>query len=112
MKTSQVSAGNRTDIGISRESITILAICTLDLLSTIWLLAAGLAREANPLMARLLEHSTALFCIVKMGTVFCLIAATEWYKRYNPDFVRTVMRTAIFAYLILYVVLVLRINLV
>ncbi len=111
MKTTQQSAACRSGIPISGESLVILAICTLDLLSTVWLLSVGRATEANPLMAALLRHSLALFCIVKMGTVISLIAATEWYRRYNPRFVRSAMRTAIAGYLAIYLVLVLTINL-
>lgn len=110
MNTTQSPAASRAGIAISIESIVILIICTLDLLSTVWLLAAGLATEANPLMAFLMRHSPALFCGVKMGTVFCLIGMAEWYKRYNPAFVRSVMRTAIAVYLAMYFVLVIVIN--
>lgn len=110
MKTTQSPAASRTGIAISMESIVILIICTFDLVSTVWLLAAGLATEANPLMARLMRHSLALFCGVKMGTVFCLVGVTEWYKRYYPAFVRCVMRTAIAVYLTAYIVLVIAIN--
>ena len=110
MKTTQSPAASRAGIAISMESIVILLICTLDLVSTVWLLAAGLATEANPLMARLMRHSPALFCGVKMGTVFCLVGVTEWYKRYNPAFARCVMRTAIAVYLTTYLVLVIAIN--
>lgn len=111
MKTTQAPAAVQTETAVSFESITVLAICLLDLLSTIWLIAAGLATEANPMMASLMKHSLVLFCGVKMGTALCLVALTEWYRRYNPVFVRKVMRTAIAAYLMLYIVLVFSINL-
>ncbi len=111
MKTTQVSALNRRETVISMESILIFAICSMDLLSTLWLLAAGLAAEANPLMAYLLKHGTAAFCAVKMSTVICLIAVTEWYKKYNPRFVRNIMRITIAAYLTIYAILVSTINL-
>ncbi len=110
MKTIQSPAAARTGAVISAESIAIMAICMADLVSTIWLLAAGLATEANPLMARLLSHSPLLFCTVKMGTVTCLVTVTEWYKKHNPTFVRNVMRAAIASYLAIYFILVFGIN--
>ena len=110
MNTTQSQTASRPWIEISRESIIILAVCMLDLLSTVWLLSAGLATEANPLMAHLLDRSLALFCGVKMGTVFCLIALTEWYRKQHPIFVRSVMRFAIAGYLALYTVLLLKVN--
>lgn len=111
MKTTQTSLTKETWLEIGWESIVIALICSLDLLSTLWLLGIGWATEANPLMARLLDHSVWLFCGVKMGTVFLLIAVAEWYRKYNPAFVRRMMRFSITAYLALYVALVLRINL-
>lgn len=111
MKTTQQSVASRTGMLISGESFAIFAVCALDLLSTVWLLAVGLATEANPLMAWLLNHSLVLFCSVKMATVISLIAVAEWYKRHNPRFVRTSMRMAIVGYLVIYLVLVLTINL-
>jgi hypothetical protein len=111
MKTIQSPSVSRTGTAISAESIVLMAICIVDLASTMWLLAAGLATEGNPLMAHLLSHSPLLFCTVKMGTVTCLVVVTEWYKRSNPAFARNVLRVAIVLYLVLYVTLVFAINL-
>ena len=110
MKTTQLTTASRTWIEISWQSITILAICLFDLLSTIWLLETGLATEANPLMAYLLEHGMGWFCGIKMGTVFCLVAVTEWYRKHNPVFVRNIMWVTITGYITIYVVLLIKVN--
>jgi hypothetical protein len=111
MKTTQTSAPSRIWIEITWESMVITLICALDLLSTVWLLEAGRATEANPLMAYLLNHSLSLFCGVKMGTVACLVTLAEWYRKYNPVFVRKTMRWTIIGYIVIYFVLVSKINL-
>lgn len=110
MMTIQSPATSRTGTTISIENLAIMGICLADLISTMWLLAAGLATEANPLMARLLSCSPLLFCAVKMGTVTCLVIVTEWYKKFNPTFVRRTTRLTIALYLILYFILVFAIN--
>jgi len=87
-----------------------LTICVLDVISTAWLVTVGLATEANPLMAYLIERSIALFCGVRMATVLALVVAAEIYRRRKPEFVRSVMRVGILAYLLIYVVFLYRVN--
>lgn len=109
MRITQPTAVGRAGIGM--ESMVMLTICVLDVVSTAWLVTAGLATEANPLMAYLIERSIALFCGVRMATVLALVIAAEIYRRRKPEFVRTVMRFGILTYLLLYVVLLYRVNL-
>lgn len=88
-----------------------LTICVLDVVSTAWLVTVGLATEANPLMAYLIERSMALFCGVRMATVLALVIAAEIYRRRRPEFVRAAMRFGILMYLLIYVVFLFKVNL-
>jgi hypothetical protein len=84
---------------ISRESLGLIGICVADTLLTLLLLGLGLAKEANPLMAFLLDFGVSAFCFVKLGTVLALVLLAEWYKRQNPAFVRQALRLGIIVYI-------------
>lgn len=96
---------------ISRESIWLTAVCLVDAVLTIILVALGIAQEANPLMNYWMQRSLALFFIVKMATVLLAIIAAEYYKRYNPVFVKRVLTLAVFAYIGIYVIGITMVNL-
>lgn len=89
----------------------LIAICLADTLSTMILVALGLAVEANPIMAHCLSYGFGAFCFVKMSTAFVAVLSAELYRRHNPSFVRFAMRTCIVAYLALYVAGVITVNL-
>lgn len=110
MKTPPVSAVSRLTTGISGESIAITVVCVFDLLTTLVLVAVGLAEEANPLMALCLRHSMVTFCLVKLGTMLALVGLAEWYRKRNPAFVRKIMRVAVAAYVLLYLGLLFIVN--
>lgn len=99
------------NIAISRESIGLFLICTVDMVLTVMLVAMGLAKEANPLMAYCIEHGYVTFCAVKMSTTILAIAAAERYRRHNPRFVKRLLQCAIALYLLLYFSLLVAINL-
>lgn len=98
------------NIAISRESVFLFAVCMADMVLTVMLVAMGLAREANPLMAKCLEHGYVVFCLVKISTALLAIGAAERYRRHNPLFVKRVLQAATIAYLGLYFSLLLAIN--
>lgn len=104
------SVGATTSI-ISRESIWLAGICAVDTILTAILLSMGMIREANPLMAYLINHSIGIFCVVKMMTVVPLVALSEWYRKYNPVFVRRALTAGSIAYTAIYLVSVLSVNL-
>lgn len=95
---------------ISKEGVILFLICLADAVLTVVLIAMGLAEEANPLMARCLDYGYAAFFIVKMAMVVLAVAAVESYRRRNPLFARTVLRLAIWSYLVLYFVFTVAVN--
>lgn len=98
------------NIAISRESVCLFAVCMADMALTVLLVAMGLATEANPLMAKCIEHSYVTFCLVKISTALLAIGAAERYRPRNPLFIKRVLQSAIGLYVGLYIILVLAIN--
>ncbi|MDH7480761.1 MAG: DUF5658 family protein [Armatimonadota bacterium] len=98
-------------ITFSKESIVLIAICLADMLFTILVIAMGKAVEANPLMAECIRRGFWHFCLVKIGVVIPLVVLAEWYKNYNPVFVRKALRVGITGYISLYFGVLLAVNL-
>lgn len=95
---------------ISWESIVLFLICLGDAMSTAILASSHKIVEANPLMARCLQHGTFTFLAVKMSTVVVLLLMAEYHRRSNPEFVKGALRIGIAAYTALYVSLVFAVN--
>lgn len=85
-------------------------ICLIDAVLTIVLIAKGQATEANPLMARCLDHGYAFFFVAKMSTAVLAITVAELYRRRNPMFIKRLMQTAITAYIGIYITALLFVN--
>ena len=96
---------------ISRESVVLAIICTLDMVSTAFLVRFRLAAEQNPLMAACLDRGLLFFFAVKLLSFVPFIVLVERYRRRNPAFVRAATRAAIVLYLCVYAVLFARANL-
>ena len=97
---------------IALESLILAVICAVDMFSTMWLVGAGHAVEANPLMAFYIHAGgLAAFAGAKalmfLGPIFSL----EVLRRRRPLFVRTALRLAVVLYLAVYCVGVLCVNL-
>ena len=67
--------------GILKESVWLIAVAMIDLISTIILISAGLCREMNPLMNYFLKMGWGPFILFKMATVVLAISVAEWYRR-------------------------------
>jgi hypothetical protein len=96
---------------IAIESLVLAVICAVDLLSTLWLVGAGQATEANPVMAYYINTGGAVaFTGAKIllfgGPLFTL----EVLRRRKPQFIRTMLRAAVVLYLVVYCVGVWRVN--
>ena len=99
------------DMTLTKESLFLIAICTIDLVSTLLLLNTETASEGNPLMAFYLNYGVGTFVLVKVSLIFLPIFIAEWSKQYRPRFVRFMLRATIATYLGVYLVLFLAINL-
>ncbi|MCL5105096.1 MAG: DUF5658 family protein [Armatimonadetes bacterium] len=96
---------------LTRESLVLTAICALDLISTLLLLHGKHADEGNSLMAFYLRYGVGTFVMMKAAMVFLPIFIFEWCRQYRPRFVRAMLRATIAAYVSIYVLLFLSINL-
>jgi len=94
----------------TRESLLLIAICTADLISTLLLIGKGGAAEGNPLMGFYLRYGIGTFVMVKLSLIFLPIFIAEWGKRYKPRFVRIMLRATIAAYLGMYLLVFLTVN--
>ncbi len=89
---------------VSGEAVCLTFICLLDLLTTLYWVSKGQAREGNPLMDYFLRQGTVSFIIAKVSMFAPAIVAAEWYRPRNPRLIQRLMRWTIFGYLYLYVV--------
>ena len=88
---------------IAPESYVLAAVCLLDLLTTLFWVSYRDAVEGNPLMAFYLHHGgTPAFIAVKVALCALPLFITEWARRTRPQFVRSMLRFGIVAYLALY----------
>ncbi len=88
---------------ISPEAKWLAAISVVDLVSTVVLIAAGMAEEANPLMAYFLQFGLGAFCAAKLLFVIPPILLAEWYRQYNDRLMRSTLRFVTIAYVVIYV---------
>jgi hypothetical protein len=86
------------------ESWALTAVCTLDMISTLYLIRAHIAIESNPWMATLLAHSDAAFLIVKGATFLVPITILEVLRPLRPELVQRALRACLFGYLAMYLI--------
>jgi hypothetical protein len=89
---------------IMRETWVMGIICLLDLVMTIWLIHAGLAKEANPVMLALLNAGLLWFIAFKFAYTLGPLALLEMVGRRYPTIVRKYMRLGITVYIGFHVV--------
>lgn len=83
-------------------SILLVLITMADAAWTLYLVGRGIAVEANPFMARVLEYGAPTFVAVKLVYTLPLIIVCEWLREFRPAFAHGALRFALFAYLALY----------
>lgn len=88
---------------VSAESAAIATICLVDLLTTLYWVSQGTAREGNPVMAYFLQIGTGAFITAKVLTFAPALVAAEWYRPRNPAFVRRLLQWVIVGYLAIYI---------
>lgn len=95
---------------LTKESMVLIAICALDLCTTLFLLGTKAATEGNPIMAFYLNFGIGTFIMMKITLVSIPIFVFEWCRQYKPAFVRLMLRTTIAVYLAIYLSLFLVVN--
>ena len=89
---------------IMRETRVMAVICLLDLILTIFLLRAGLAREANPIMLAMLNMGLLWFIAFKCAYTLGPLALLEMVGRRYPNVVQRYLRLGITVYVGFHVV--------
>jgi len=95
---------------LMKESVILIALCLADLIATLVLIDNSYAREGNPVMAYYLRHGLAPFVLAKLALVALPIFVVEWSRQFRPRLARNLVRFAIAAYLGIYLVLFLGVN--
>ncbi|MDO8585994.1 MAG: DUF5658 family protein [Armatimonadota bacterium] len=98
-------------MSLMRETWILMAICLLDLATTLGLTAGRRFTEGNPIMSYYLELGVWAFVGAKLLLVVMPLIVAEYSRRFKPRFVRTMLRFAIAAYVAAYVMLFLGFNL-
>ena len=89
---------------IAWESALLAAICAIDLASTMWLISRGAATESNPILAFYLTRGGAVsFAAVKLLLFLGPLFLLELFRCQRPQFVRSLLRVCIVAYVTIYV---------
>ena len=88
---------------VSNETVAITAICLLDLLTTLYWVSQGQAREGNPALAYFLDQGPVPFILVKLFTFVPALVLAEWYRPKNPRLITKALRWTIAGYFFLYV---------
>ena len=85
------------------ETTLLVALCTWDMLYTLYCVRAGLAKEANPALKTTLTHSNAEFLIVKGSTFLVPVVVLEVIRSHRPKLVTFAMRFGFIAYAVIYI---------
>lgn len=99
-----------TRFKISKESLVLVGICLADMFATLYFVLHGKASEQNPIMAACLNHSPAMFVMVKIASFVPFVVAVEIYSRQNPVFARKSCICAIALYIVTFVALTIGTN--
>jgi hypothetical protein len=84
------------------ETRAIAALGLFDLLATVYLIATGQAKEANPLFATLLASFGVVgFTVGKALLLAIPLSLAEYARKRSPIFVRNALRIGLLAYLLL-----------
>jgi hypothetical protein len=94
------------------ETTLLMVLGLLDMLTTIFFLATGQAREANPLFDGILHTFGPIgFIAFKALLLGGPLTLAEWARKRNEPFVRSALRLGILLYVGLYLINFLRFNL-
>jgi hypothetical protein len=100
VKRTQLLAGSFD--GIFESALKLVVVLNAsDAVMTSWWVATGLATEANPLMARVLEHGISAFLATKL---FIGLAAVAVFRAHSKHFLsRTGVAAVLVAYIAIFV---------
>ena len=98
------------EVALSKESWILVLICLTDMASTVLLLSTNAAIEGNPIMSFYLKFGIGTFIMIKLTLIFLPIFIAEYSMQFRPKFTKMMLRSAIAAYVGVYLVLHLGVN--
>ena len=98
------------NIKVSRESYVLGLICIADMVSTILLVRAGKAVEANHILVPFMAHGIGCFFVAKTMLFVVPLFCLELLRTTRPLFVKKMLRVGIAAYLLSYGIGVIAVN--
>ncbi len=88
---------------VSDEGVLISFLCLLDLITTLYWVSQGQAREGNPVLAFYLDQGSVPFIAVKLFMFVPSVIMAEWYRPRNPVLITRAMRWVCVGYVFIYV---------
>jgi hypothetical protein len=85
------------------DSVSFGVVCILDMISTLIWVRQGVATESNPLLAYCLAHGVVLFVLAKFASFLPALAIAARFRPAYSQFVPLVLRSALAAYVVIYV---------
>lgn len=82
------------------ETAVFALICIADMLYTLYVVRAGIAKEANPMLAWAMNISNACFIFVKTLSFALPLAIIELVKHKNYHFFQILLRLGIMMYIV------------
>ena len=83
---------------LAPETYTILLLCVVDAVVTLYLFHAGRIREGNPIMAFYLQRGMPLTLAAKLVFVVPPLFLLEWARRRRPKVVHLALRPVLVVY--------------
>ncbi len=84
------------------EALILATICTLDMLTTLFWVLFGHAREANPLLAWTFQGHPATFVVIKCASCLPALILAPRLAQSHRSFTVWLLRAIIVAYIVLY----------
>lgn len=84
------------------ESTVLAFLCIADLAATVWLVASGQAREANPIMGFYFGIGVSAFILAKTLLTLAPIFVLELLRLHRPRTVQRLLRVGILLYVLTY----------
>jgi hypothetical protein len=106
----QISVGNALWKPVLAETALFAMVCVVDMVFTIVLVIMGVAKEANPFLATLMQIGFWAFTAVKTASFLVPLAIIEVIRPLQPRFIERALQVGLAGYLAFYVFGVCSIN--
>ena len=91
---------------VAWDSLALVALCLADMLSTLYWVHSGVARESNPMLAECLRRGYGVFCAQKLASFLPLILFCAYYRSRRPRLIAIALRGTLILYILFYTIAV------